>query len=248
MSKLQKLMEELCPEGVEFKPLESVIERNIGGGTPSKSKAEYWDGDIPWASVGDLSISNICIEQTRNLITNQGLENSTTNIVPAGSVIVALKIAPGKMKVNSINVAINQDIRGLVLKQELCSKFLAYYFETISINGHGTIVKSINTKQLNKILVPVPPLEVQNEIVRILDSFTLLEAELEAELEARRKQYAHYREKLLNFDDLSSLSLSLQIERYRSDSNRFKKYKSSCRKRSFPILRAFANTTHYKFI
>lgn len=57
---------------------------------------------------------------------------------------------------------------------------------------------------MSKIKIPVPPLEVQDEIVRILDSFTKLEAELEAELEARRKQYEYYRDSLLNFENLNS--------------------------------------------
>lgn len=58
----------------------------------------------------------------------------------------------------------------------------------------------IKKDDLAKIVVPVPPLPVQEEIVRILDSFSSLEAELEAELEARRKQYAYYRNELLTFD------------------------------------------------
>ena len=57
---------------------------------------------------------------------------------------------------------------------------------------------------MSKIKIPVPPLEVQDEIVRILDSFTKLEAELEAELEARRKQYEYYRDSLLSFENLNN--------------------------------------------
>ena len=67
----------------------------------------------------------------------------------------------------------------------------------------GAGIPSLSRKKLNELQVPVPPLAVQEEIVNILDSFTLLEAELEAELEARKKQYEHYRDKLLNFADIS---------------------------------------------
>lgn len=115
--------------------------------------------------------------------------------------IVAIKISPGKLKIAGTDLAINQDIRGLILKDFINPDFLAYYFQIINIQGHGTIVKSITSRTLEKIKVPVPPLEIQEEIVRILDRFTLLEAELEAELEARRKQYAFYRDSLLNFEN-----------------------------------------------
>ena len=64
----------------------------------------------------------------------------------------------------------------------------------------------IKKDDLAKIVVPVPPLPVQEEIVRILDSFSSLEAELEAELEARRKQYAYYRNELLTFDRESPMA------------------------------------------
>ena len=63
----------------------------------------------------------------------------------------------------------------------------------------------MSAARINKIVIPVPPLAIQNEIVNILDKFTQLEAELkaklEAELEARRKQYEYYRNKLLNFNN-----------------------------------------------
>lgn len=62
----------------------------------------------------------------------------------------------------------------------------------------GTKVIDVSARQLEKVRIPIPPLEVQREIVRVLDKFTQLEAELEAELEARRRQYEHYRHRLLN--------------------------------------------------
>ncbi|MCF2710790.1 restriction endonuclease subunit S [Schaalia hyovaginalis] len=64
----------------------------------------------------------------------------------------------------------------------------------------GTKVRRISDASLSRILIPVPPIEIQREVVGILDSFTKLEAELEAELEARRVQYAFYRDRLLSFD------------------------------------------------
>jgi type I restriction enzyme S subunit len=112
--------------------------------------------------------------------------------------VVAVKIVPGAMRVVERDVAINQDLRGLLLKDDIDPYFLTYYFKTIQVIGNGTIVKGITNSALEGIRIPVPPLEVQREIVRILDQFTQLEAELEAELEARRRQYEHYRRLLLH--------------------------------------------------
>ncbi|MEL0626621.1 restriction endonuclease subunit S [Salinibacterium amurskyense] len=197
MNRIDELIAKLCPEGVPFKPLGACVRSNKGGGTPSRDRAEFWDGDIPWASVGDITASKIALRNTRQNITEAGLRSSSSHIVPSGHVIVAVKIVPGALRVVERDVAINQDLRGLLLSAELDPYFLAYYFKTIRVVGDGTIVKGITNSTLVALRIPVPPLEVQREIVRILDKFTQLEAELEAELEARRRQYEHYRSELL---------------------------------------------------
>lgn len=204
---IDRLVAELCPDGVEYRPLSDVVEKNYGGGTPSKAKEEYWGGDIPWASVGDLSNDLMEIFDTRSKITPAGVSGSSTNVVPAGAVIVAIKIAPGKMKIAGVDLAINQDIRGLVLNDLMNARFLTYYFRTLRFAGHGTIVKSITNKRLMDTEVPVPPLEIQEAIVEILDKFTNLEAELEAELEARTLQYEYYRDSLFEALDCPRVSL-----------------------------------------
>lgn len=204
---IDRLMAELCPDGVEYRPLSDVVEKNYGGGTPSKAKEEYWGGDIPWASVGDLSNDLMEIFDTRSKITPAGVSGSSTNVVPAGAVIVAIKIAPGKMKIAGVDLAINQDIRGLVLNDLMNARFLTYYFRTLMFAGHGTIVKSITNKRLMDTEVPVPPVEIQEAIVEILDKFTNLEAELEAELEARTLQYEYYRDSLFEALDCPRVPL-----------------------------------------
>ena len=197
------LVKTLCPDGVEYRSLKDVVAKNYGGGTPSKSKAEYWDGNIPWASVGDLSDDVLEVTDTRSKITEEGVKGSSTNIVPAGAVIVAIKINPGRMKIAGMNLAINQDIRGLVLNDSMNARFLTYYFRTLMFAGHGTIVKSITNKHLMETKIPVPPMEIQQRIVDILDRFdaltTSLSEGLPAELAARRSQYEYYRDQLLSF-------------------------------------------------
>ena len=202
MTNFHDLVRQLCPSGVEFKELGSCLEENLGGGTPSKADSRYWGGDIPWASVGDLPDKRSEITATRSSITKTGLENSSSRVIPKGHVVVAVKISPGKMRIAGTDVAINQDLRGLKCFTFLSHKFLFYYFQTIQLVGNGTIVQGITKDYLESIKVPIPPIEVQDEIVRILDKFTQLEAELEDELEARRKQYEYYRNQLLSFPTL----------------------------------------------
>ena len=205
MSRLDELIGKLCPHGVEFKPLGECIRQNVGGGTPRKSRTDYWNGSIPWASVKDLVKHDMYLPDTQDYITEKGLANSPSNLIAAGAIVVATRISPGKMLIARKDVAINQDLRGLTLKDSLDSKYLVYYFQTLRIEGKGTTVKGISTQELENIKIPVPPLPVQREIVRILDNFTELTAELTAEHTARKKQYEYYRNTLLNFSDDSSV-------------------------------------------
>jgi len=105
MNQIDTLIAQLCPGGVAFKYLGDCITKNTGGGTPSRSVSAYWNGDIPWASVGDLSIPGNYICTTRASITSDGLKNSPSNIISSGDVIVAVKISPGKMKIAAKNIA-----------------------------------------------------------------------------------------------------------------------------------------------
>ena len=77
-------------------------------------------------------------------------------------------------------------------------------------------VIDVSAKSLAKIRIPVPPLDVQREIVKVLDTFTKLEAELEAELEARRRQYQYYRDALLTFDERTDAQASKQASQHAS--------------------------------
>ncbi|MDQ6420517.1 restriction endonuclease subunit S [Paenibacillus sp. LHD-117] len=85
----------------------------VGGGTPSREKSEFWNGEIPWISVKDFNTTNITSSQ--ETITEHGLKNSASRLIPKNNVIIPTRMALGKVAINQIDVAINQDLKRIVL-------------------------------------------------------------------------------------------------------------------------------------
>lgn len=144
-----------------------------GGGTPSKSNPEFWDGDIPWASVKDFKSSSL--KETADYITKLGVEKSATNVIPAGNVIVPTRMALGKVAINEVDMAINQDLKALLVNDEktLSKLYLMRFLESkaafIDEQGKGATVKGITLDVLRKLEIPLPPLPEQKRIAAILD-------------------------------------------------------------------------------
>ena len=144
-----------------------------GGGTPSKSIDAYWGGDVPWASVKDFK--SRYINQTQDCITQAGVENSATNIIPEGVIVIPTRMALGKVAITACDMAINQDLKALFVNDEctLDRNYLARYLESkanyIESEGKGATVKGITLDFLKSIKVPLPPLAEQKRIAAILD-------------------------------------------------------------------------------
>ncbi len=142
-----------------------------GGGTPSKQNENYWNGNVPWASVKDFK-SNL-ISKTVDSISIEGVNNSATRIVPAGTLLVITRLASGKVAFAGVDMAFNQDIKAIECKAALDKRFLYYflqsksnYFERVA---SGATVKGIKINHINDIEINPPKLEAQKEIVAILD-------------------------------------------------------------------------------
>jgi type I restriction enzyme, S subunit len=142
-----------------------------GGGTPSKKIKEYWDGDIPWASVKDLT--STCLSKTQDYITKAGLENSNSNLIPEGSIILATRMAVGRVCINDFPVAINQDLRALFCSDKILSRYLLWFLlsstHILENQASGATVKGITLDAIKNLEVPLPPLEEQKRIAAILD-------------------------------------------------------------------------------
>lgn len=145
-----------------------------GGGTPSRNIEEYWGNLIPWATVKDLN-EGITLTNTQEFITELGLKNSASNLIPKGSIIIPTRMSLGKVVISEIDVAINQDLKAVLVKNNelLDTKYLLWFLasnkENIASMGKGATVKGITLDQLRAIKVPLPPLSEQRRIASILD-------------------------------------------------------------------------------
>ena len=209
MSRLQTLLDELCPDGVKFIELRELFHTR-NGYTPSKSKPEFWEnGNIPWFRMEDIRENGRILLDSFQHVTPQAIKGS---LFPAGSIIVATSATIGEHALILVDSLANQRFTYLTLKKEYADcfdiKFLFYYCfkldEYCLVNLNQGNFASVDMDKFAQFKFPLVPLPVQAEIVRILDTFTELTAELtdklHAELIARRKQYEYYRDSLFSFN------------------------------------------------
>ncbi len=211
MSRIDALIAELCPDGVEFKELGDVTARG---------------SNIRWANAGDAEFQYIDLTSV-NRITGKIGETATISaddapsraqqIVRSGDVIFATT-RPTQMRWAVIPDEFDGQIASTgycvlrPMQDQVLTNFLAHhlgtdrfhkYVEEKQVPGN---YPSIPDGRVREFQIPIPPLEIQREIVAILDRFT----KLEAELEARRRQYQHYRDTLLSFAERTDSQASKQ--------------------------------------
>lgn len=174
----------------------------IGGGTPTTSIEEYWGNGMPWISSADIDHSGRI--DYRRRVTPSGVANSTTNVVPRGTVIVVTRVGLGKVAQLTEDTCFSQDIQALLAKETApaySSRFLMYQLmfkmQTVKYNGRGTTISGITKKQLADVSLYFPPLPEQERIVsRIEELFSELDAGVET-LKKTKAQLAVYRQAVL---------------------------------------------------
>ena len=145
----------------------------IGGGTPFKDKAEYFTGNIPWATVRDMRQE--LITDTEFRITKEAIQNSSTNVIPGGNVVIATRVGLGKVCLLGQDTAINQDLRGIVPrdKSTLTVRFLFWWLKSVAdvivAEGTGATVQGVKLPFVKSLQIPSLPVSEQNRIVAILD-------------------------------------------------------------------------------
>ena len=220
MSNLEELIERLCPDGVEYKPLWSVtawdkkfnaVDRSMQPKTYSYHVLLAKDLFAMKQETGDVFLLSTGVETgwTTEEIAGDFMCEGEVVTIPWGKsspVKGLIKYYNGKFVTgdNRIATSLNTDV--------LDNKYLYYWMvnngEAIDKFYRGSGIKHPSMYDVLTMKLPVPPLEVQREIVRILDNFTFLTTELAAELAARQKQYEYYRDLLLTFKPNESTILN----------------------------------------
>ncbi|GAD18704.1 type I restriction-modification methylase [Helicobacter fennelliae] len=183
MNHIEKLIKELCPNGVEFKALGDNVEIYTGKQFNKRDMQE----------IGTYPVINGGIYPSGYIENFNETENTIT-------------ISQGGASAGYVNFMFSKFWAGAhcyVVKpnnKNLINKFLYYFLKNLENNlmslKYGAGIPALNSNHIKKLQIPLPPLEIQNEIVKILDTFT--------ELETRHKQYEYYRERLLSFKALNA--------------------------------------------
>lgn len=188
-----------------------------GGKTPSMAEKKYWEsGTIPWVSSKD--VKQPILSDTIDHITIAAVDEASMTVYPAGSVAIVTRsgILRHTFPVTYIpfETTVNQDIKILVTKEGISSRYVSHalqaYGESIrrTTKKQGGTVDSLDFQKVLAYKIPVPPLDVQNRIVNVLDNFEKICSDLNiglpAEIEARQKQYEYYRDKLLTFKEVAA--------------------------------------------
>ncbi len=205
MNHIEKLLHTLAPKGVEFKTLEEVFEIK-NGYTPSKNNPEFWkNGTIPWFRMEDLRENGRILKDSIQHITPKALKGK--KLFPKNSIIISTTATIGEHALLIVDSLANQRFTFLSKKANcdlaLDMKFFFYQCfllgEWCKNNTNVSGFASVDMTAFKKYKFPIPPLEIQQEIVKILDAFT----ELNTELKARKKQYEYYQNMLLDFNDIN---------------------------------------------
>ncbi|MFL7058351.1 restriction endonuclease subunit S [Escherichia coli] len=211
LSYLEKLMDGV---EVEWLPLSKVF--NLRNGyTPSKTKKEFWaNGDIPWFRMDDIRENGRILGSSLQKISSCAVKGG--KLFPENSILISTSATIGEHALITVPHLANQRFTCLALKESYADcfdiKFLFYYCFSLAEwcrkNTTMSSFASVDMDGFKKFLIPGPcpdnpekSLAIQSEIVRILDKFSELTAELTAELNMRKKQYNYYRDQLLRFKE-----------------------------------------------
>jgi type I restriction enzyme S subunit len=167
------------PEHWGVVPLKYLVTLRSGG-TPSKDRLDYWDGDIPWASARDLKVDEL--SETALSLSQKAIDDGAANLVPSGAVLVVVRgmilARTFPVAVARVPMAINQDLKALIPRESLDASFLAWLLrggaeeslQRLDEAGHGT--KALRMDAWTSIQLPLPPKEEQVEIANYIRSKT----------------------------------------------------------------------------
>ena len=164
-------------------PLVSLGEKSVfrveSGGTPKTDVEEYWGGGIPWATLVDLPATDFISEitATKRMISDKGLRDSSAKMIPANSVIVSTRATIGRIAINRVPIATNQGFKNVVIEDtsravpEYVALALTKLVPTMQAWATGGTFAEISKTKFCEIQIPLPPLEIQREIVAEIEGY-----------------------------------------------------------------------------
>ena len=233
MSRIEELINEKCPNGVKYYKLSEICEKFTG--LSGKSKADFQTGNYRY-----ITYTNIYNNPSVNLYANDFVSikpnekqniikfkdiliaGSSENLEDSGMISVVTSVPNEKIYLNSFCFGLRLTKKYFDLYN---ADFLKHLFRSKKIRSEiikcsfGVTRYNLSKDKLLKIKIPCPPLEVQEEIVRILDKFSELEAELEAELEVRKKQYEFWGHRFFECNEYKKLFEVAEIKTGSSNTN-----------------------------
>lgn len=185
-----------------------------GGGTPSKSKPEYYTGNIPWVSPKDMK--TLYISTSQDKITQQAIDESSTALIPSNSLLMVIRSGILKSKlplaINKVDVTINQDMKAFS-SEIVNTEYLLYFFfaeeRNILKKVKGTTADNLNFEDVKNLKIKIPPLELQTKFAQIVEKTETLKAQYQQSLQELENLYGSLSQKAfkgeLNLKDESLL-------------------------------------------
>lgn len=165
------------PEGWEVSPLSDVVEL-IGGGTPKRKVAEYWDGDIPWFSVRDApNETDAWVIGTEEKITQEGVRNSSAKVMPAGTSIISARGTVGRLALTAVPMAMNQSCYGVTGRDEFGDFFVYFTLHNavaeLQKRSHGSVFDTITRQTFDGLRQVQPQPELLAAFEEVVSAYLI---------------------------------------------------------------------------
>lgn len=147
----------------------------VGGATPKRNIAEYWDSDdIPWVTPKDISnLNNKYLDDAPEYISQKGFDKCATHMLPKGAVLLTSRAPIGNLAIATKPMCTNQGFKSLVPNKGVCNEYIYYcllaYSSKLQALGNGATFKEVSKKVVEEFEIPLPPLDEQKRIAKILD-------------------------------------------------------------------------------
>jgi restriction endonuclease S subunit len=146
----------------------------VGGGTPSTSKSEYWDGNITWLTPTEVvSANGETVRDSKRKITKEGLKNSSAKLLPVGTVLLTTRASVGAVAIAEQEVTTNQGFQSLIPSEKTTSEFLLLWCQNnhrqLLARASGSTFLEISSSEVKKLEIALPPLSIQAKIVAQID-------------------------------------------------------------------------------